>query len=79
MRLLAVPLMLGAGALFAVQSQINGRLAAEIGSGMRAGILAAVVSFGTGPLVLVAATALMARQRRQFRALMVAIRDRTFS
>ena len=77
MRLLAVPLMLGAGALFAVQSQINGRLAAEIGSGMRAGILAAVVSFGTGLLVLVAATALIARQRRQFRVLVLAIRDRT--
>jgi len=48
LRLAAVPLMLVAGALVAVQSQINGRLAEEIGTGMRAGVLAAVISFGTG-------------------------------
>lgn len=76
LRLTAVPLMLGAGALLAVQSQINGRLASEIGSGMRSGILAATISFGTGLVVLVAATAAIGRQRRQLRALVAAVRER---
>ena len=51
-RVVAVPVMLLAGGIIAVQSQINGRLAHELGSGARAGIGAAVISFGTG-LVLV--------------------------
>lgn len=46
--------MLVAGALVAVQSQVNGRLATELGTGSRAGFGAAAISFGTG-LVLVAA------------------------
>jgi len=68
--------MLVAGALVAVQSQINGRLAQEIGSGMRAGVLAAVISFGSGLAALVLATASIPRLRRQFRAFVAVIRDR---
>lgn len=44
--------MLLAGGLVALQSQINGQLATEIGSGPRAGFAAALVSFSSG-LVLV--------------------------
>lgn len=76
LRLAAIPLMLGAGALVAVQSQINGRLAQEIGSGMRAGVLAAVISFGTGLGALVVATASTPRLRRQFRTFVAVVRDR---
>jgi transporter family-2 protein len=68
--------MLGAGALVAVQSQINGRLAQEIGPGMRAGVLAAVISFGTGLTALVLATAVTPRLRRQLRLLVTVVRDR---
>lgn len=49
----AVPIMLLAGGLVAVQSLVNGRLAAELGTGPRAGLAAAAISFGSG-LVLVA-------------------------
>lgn len=56
-RVTAVPMMLLAGGIFAVQSQINGQLADELGSGARAGIAAAVISFGSG-LVLLTVVAL---------------------
>ena len=52
MRVTAVPLMLLAGAIVAVQSQINGRLAHELGSGASAGLAAAVISFGSGLVLL---------------------------
>ncbi|MGI9085420.1 MAG: DMT family transporter [Aeromicrobium sp.] len=52
LRIAAVPVMLAAGGIVAVQSQINGQLAQELGSGPRAGIAAAVVSFGSGLAVL---------------------------
>jgi transporter family-2 protein len=68
--------MLGAGALVAVQSQINGRLAEEIGTGMRAGVLAAVISFGTGLTALVLATASTARLRRRFGLFVATVRER---
>ena len=51
-RVAAVPMMLLAGGLIAAQSQINGRLADELGSGARAGLAAAVVSFGSGLVLL---------------------------
>lgn len=76
LRVASVPLMLGAGALVAIQSQINGRLAQEIGSGMRAGVLAAVISFGSGLVVLLAATVATPRLRRQFRLLVASVRER---
>ncbi|EFQ84015.1 hypothetical protein HMPREF0063_10731 [Aeromicrobium marinum DSM 15272] len=47
-----VPLMLIAGAAVALQSRVNGVLAQEIGEGLRAGALAAVVSFGSGLAVI---------------------------
>ena len=47
-----VPLMLGGGALIAVQAQINGALAGQLGSGLRAATLAAVLSFGSGLVLL---------------------------
>ena len=46
LRIAAVPLMLVAGALVAVQSHLNGDLAVELGTGPRAGFGAAVISFG---------------------------------
>ena len=76
LRLAAVPLMLGAGALLAVQSQINGRLAQEIGTGMRAGVLAALISFGTGLVAVVLVTASTPRLRRQVGLFVTAVRDR---
>jgi transporter family-2 protein len=63
MRVVAVPLMLLAGGLVAVQSQINGRLADELGSGARAGIAAAVISFGSG-LALLTIVVLTVRSAR---------------
>ena len=51
-RIVAVPVMLLAGGVVAVQSQINGRLGHEMGSGTRAGIAAAVISFGSGLILL---------------------------
>jgi len=53
-RIVAVPLMLLAGGLVACQSQINGELADALGGGASAGIAAAVISFGTGLVLLVA-------------------------
>lgn len=50
--LLTLPMMLASGALIAIQSQLNGALAREIGSGLRAVALAALISFGSGLLVL---------------------------
>jgi transporter family-2 protein len=52
LRIAAVPVMLLAGAGFAVQSEINGRLGHELGTGPRAGIGAAVISFASGLLLL---------------------------
>jgi len=47
-----LPMMLGSGALLAVQSQVNGALADSLGTGLRAGTLAALISFGSGLAVL---------------------------
>lgn len=44
----AVPAMLAIGALVALQTQINGELAVELGGGTTAGLSAALVSFGSG-------------------------------
>jgi len=75
LRWVAVPLMLGAGALVAAQSEINGRLAHELGTGVRAGFAAAVVSFGTGLFVLATLTALLPHQRRGVRRFVAAVRS----
>lgn len=50
--LLTLPLMLGSGALIALQSQVNGVLTGRLGTGLRASALAALISFGSGLLVL---------------------------
>lgn len=74
LRFAAVPLMLTAGALVAVQSEINGRLASGLGEGARAGIGAAVISFGTGLVVLMAVTLLVRGHRTKAAALVSAVR-----
>lgn len=48
----SVAAMLLVGGLISLQSLINGRLAAEVGTGMRASALAAVISFGSGFTIL---------------------------
>jgi transporter family-2 protein len=50
--LLTLPMMLGGGALIALQAQLNGGLAHRLGTGLRASALAAVVSFGSGLVAL---------------------------
>ena len=52
--LLTLPMMLGGGALIAIQSQLNGALARDLGTGLSAGALAALISFGSGLLLLTA-------------------------
>ena len=50
--LLTLPLMLGGGALIALQSQVNGALTVRQGTGLRASALGALISFGSGLLLL---------------------------
>lgn len=63
-RMFAVPAMFGIGALVALQTLINGELADRLGTGVRAGVAAAVVSFGSGLVVLTAAVVLLPGPRR---------------
>jgi len=65
--------MLAAGAMVALQSEINGRLADEMGDGMRAGVGAAVISFGIGLVIVTVITLTVARDR--FPDLFSALRD----
>src|SRR5580765_2937121 len=67
--------MLLAGALVALQSQINGHLATRLGDGPRAGFAAAVVSFGSGLLILLAGSVVVPRLRRQVLGLVDAVRS----
>ena len=76
-RLLAVPAMVGIGALVALQTLINGELAEELGTGVRAGVASAVVSFGSGLVVLTAAVALLPGPRRGVGRLRAGLRDGT--
>ena len=62
-RIASIPAMLGAGAMIAVQAQINGRLASALGGTASAGLTAAVLAFGSG-LVLVALITLSSPSRR---------------
>ena len=75
LRIAAVPVMLAAGALVALQSQINGNLAHRIGTGPRAGLLAAVLSFGSGLVVLGVLAATQGRHRAAVRDLAAAARS----
>lgn len=61
--------MFAAGALVAVQSHLNGDLAVGLGSGPRAGFAAAVISFGSGLVVVTVITALLPSGRRGVTAL----------
>src|SRR6187401_828354 len=45
-------MMLGGGALIAIQSQLNGALARDLGTGLRSSALAALISFGSGLVAL---------------------------
>ncbi|KQY59269.1 hypothetical protein ASD11_06740 [Aeromicrobium sp. Root495] len=74
-RAAAVPLMFLGGALVAGQSQINGRLAHELGDGPRAGLAAASVSFGSGLVVVCIIAALMPSARAGARRFLEARRS----
>jgi transporter family-2 protein len=69
-RAAGVGLALLVGALLAVQSRING----ELGQRLHDGVLAALISFGSGLLVLLAATAVSARLRAGVRRVAEAVR-----
>lgn len=70
--LVAVPAMLTAGGLVAVQAEVNGRLSEALGSGPRAGFTAAVVHFGSGLVLVAVLTLLIPSGRRGLRALRAA-------
>lgn len=76
LRIAAVPLMLLAGGLVAVQSEINGRLAESIGSGPRAGLSAALISFASGLVVVAVLTIALPAGRAGARAFLHALRTR---
>ena len=57
------------GALVTLQTAINGELAHRLGTGARAGVLAAAISFGTGLAVLTIALLLLPSWRAQLRRL----------
>ncbi|WP_217428039.1 DMT family transporter [Microlunatus speluncae] len=63
-RTATIPALVGMGALMSIQSKINGQLAHELGTGLRAGALAAVISFGSGLLVLTVVVLARASARR---------------
>jgi len=60
-----------------LQTLINGELAAVLGTGVRAGVAAAVVSFGSGLVVLTAAVAVLPGPRRGVGRLRTALTDGT--
>jgi bacterial/archaeal transporter family-2 protein len=69
-RMMGITLALLAGALVAVQSRING----ELGERLHDGVLAALISFGGGLLVLLAAAVVSARLRAGVRRVAAAAR-----
>ena len=74
-RLLSVTAMLGIGALLAVQTEINGELATRLGSGLRAGTAAGLISFGTGLLFLSLLVTFEPRTRRGLQRIGTAVRS----
>lgn len=64
------------GGLVAVQSHLNGRLATELGGGLPGAAVAALVSFGTGFVVLCLLCGLSGRARRGLRRIVAAVRTR---
>jgi transporter family-2 protein len=77
LRIAAVPLMLAAGAMVSMQSHLNGELAVELGTGPRAGFGAAVISFGSGLILVGIITAALPSGRRGVRRLRTALVNRT--
>jgi transporter family-2 protein len=68
--------MLVVGALVTLQSRVNGSLAGQLGDGLRAGALAAVVSFGSGLLVLTLVVLSHPRRRAGLRRVREELRHR---
>lgn len=67
--------MLATGALMAVQSEVNGRMAAELGTGLRAATSAALISFGGGLLILTVLALVRSTGRHGFGGLLADVRS----
>ncbi len=63
LRAVTVPLMLLVGAVLALQAEVNGRFAHSLGTGLRAGIAAALVGFVIALAILTPLVALRADRR----------------
>lgn len=74
--MLSVPLMVFAGGLLAAQSEVNGRLAAQLGTGPRTGIAAGAISIGVSLLTLLAVSSLMPGRRREVAGIAAVFRER---
>ncbi len=66
--------MIAIGALVTLQAEINGRLAAALGSGVRAGATAALISFGGGLVLLTALVGVHRRTRSGVAGITAAVR-----
>lgn len=66
LRVLAVPGMLLVGVIVAVQSQVNGRLGQELGTGLLASLVTAMLTFGVGMVITGLVIAVLPAQRRSF-------------
>lgn len=75
-RFLAIVASVAVGAMVTLQSKINGELGDRLGDGPRAGVLGAVVSFGTGLLLLSVLLLLLPAWRRDLGRLRIAVRER---
>lgn len=75
LKAVALPGAFLVGAAATVQSKVNGTLASRIGHGPRAGISAALVSFGSGLLVLTVLLLLLPAWRRDLRRLRSTVRE----
>lgn len=64
LRLVAVPGMLLAGVLVAVQSRVNGQLGEELGTGLLASVLTAMFTFCVGVVITGLVIAVQPQQRR---------------
>jgi transporter family-2 protein len=73
LRAVALPGAFVVGVMVTLQSKINGTLAGRLGSGPRAGLGAALVSFGTGLVVLSALLLVLPAWRRDLRRLRAAV------
>ena len=74
-RILAIPAMLFAGGLVAVQAQISGHLADALGTGMRAGFAVVVITGGSALAVVSVATATQPSGRAGVKRMAAGIRS----